>query len=178
MKRIYTFTLDDDVPLSNNVGSDIREIAYWLFTELSRYEKPVLCIEDDKKLYENELYDIDLGNKYIYKFTSDNSKIDYRLFEPFMISDTSFGFTVYDGSITDDEILEVLNHVLKIIHLNYKFTMYSKSYDDSDINNRLDTINRIICFESDQDLMYMVKPKKRVKKKINPLILGLGLIGR
>ena len=183
MKKIYTVTLDDDVPLSYDIASDVREIAFWLFEEINKFDRKILYFLEDENIskdgiYRNHLLDstITKDGKYTYKFTSDNSMIDYRMFEPFMLSDTSFGFTVYDGSISDSEISIILNQVLKFLKFDYKFNIDgSVYYDDTKISSRLMAIDMIAnkSIKKEED-----KGKKRVKTKINPIFSVLGLAGR
>ena len=150
MKRIYTITLeDDDVPLSHNISSDIREIAYWLHEELDKFDEPILCVDSDQEknsdgLIKNELYDISTKEGYIYKFDSDFKKVDYRLFEPFILTDKTFGFTVYENSISGGEISIILDSILKLLRMNYKYTLKSVVYDDKSIKNRFNAIDKLI----------------------------------
>lgn len=142
MKKIYTITLDDEIPLSDNIISDVKEIAYCLFEEIDKYDRPILVIDDKKNnLIKNELLESFNGTKYNYRFQSENSKIEKYLYEPFLINDKSFGFTVYDGSITDEEVLSFLNTIQTMLNFNYKFNIDSVYYDDEIINGRLSAYN-------------------------------------
>ena len=175
MKKIYTITLDDDVPLSGNIGSDIREIAFWIYEELSKFSEPILCMDDDRDisnsgLIKNELYDISFEGKYIYKFTSDMKNVDKRMYEPFVLNDTSFGFTVYDGSISDTEVAIILENILKLLKFNYKFNIDSIVYNDSKKANRLLAINEIM----NKKEMIQASSKKRVKVRLKPILSVLG----
>ncbi len=176
MKKIYSFTLDDEVPLSGNTPSDIREIAFWLYEELCKYSIPIVCVDEEKTvdeygLIKNDLYDIKIGDKYVYKFTSDDSKIDSRMYEPFLLHDKGFAFTVNEGSITDDDIAMSLNYVLSLLRLNYKFNINSVTYDESNIKNRFIAIRELLNVKSKEQ----VKTKKRVKFQLNPILTMLGL---
>lgn len=150
MKRIYTITLDDDdIPLSHNIGSDIREIAYWIYEELSKFDEQILCIDIDQDkskdgLLKNELYDIPSKEGYIYKFDSDLKDIDNRIFEPFVLDDKTFGFTIYDGRLTDGEISIILDGILKLLKMNYKYTIDSVVYDDKSMKNRFNAIDKLM----------------------------------
>ena len=176
MKKIYSFTLDDEVPLSSNTPSDIREIAFWLYEELCKYSFPIVCVDEDKTvdeygLIKNDLYDIKIGDRYVYKFTSDESKIDSRMFEPFILHDRGFALTVNEGVITDDDIVKSLNYVLNLSRLNYKFNINSVTYDESNIKNRFAAIRELLNPKSKEQ----VKTKRRVKIQLNPMLTMLGL---
>ena len=47
MRKIYTITLDDDVPLSGDTLSDIKEIAFWVYEEFTKYTVPIVCVDSD-----------------------------------------------------------------------------------------------------------------------------------
>ena len=175
MKKIYTITLDDDVPLSDDTYySNVREIAFWLYEELGKFDHQILCIDNDKEmnadgLRKNELYDVPYNGGYVYRFDSDNVKgIDNRLFEPFVLDNKTFGFTVYDGSISDSELAIILDGVLKILQLNHHYSINSVLYDDTNIKNRFKAIEAISQEE---------KPQNNVKKLVKvPLKLVVSMI--
>lgn len=176
MKKIYSITLDDDVPLSDNIGSDIREIAFWLYEELGKFNKPIVCFDSEKTidksgLIKNELYDIRNNGKYEYKFASDYSKVDSRMFEPFVLNNNTFAFTTYDGAISDTEIAVILENVLKILRLDYHFSIDSITYDDKSIRNRFGAIDKL----TKKKKIEQVKVKKRTKLQIQPIVSMLGL---
>ena len=171
MKRVYTFTLDDDIPLSENIGSNIREIAYWLYTEIINFDWPILWAIENKNsgLIVNELLDINYKGIYTYKFTSDDANTDYRKYEPFMISNTSFGFTVIDGSISEEEILKILNRILYMTGFKYKFNINSIVYE-----KEIDRFKAIDMLTGKYSEIIPENPKKpHIRRKINPLIAGL-----
>jgi len=176
MKKIYTVTLeDDDIPLQHNISSDIREIAYWVYAELGKFDKQILCIDNDRELnanglIKNELYDIATKEGYIYKFDSDLKNVDSRLFEPFILGAKTFGFTVYEDSISDSELCIIIDNILKLLRMNYKYSVSSILYDDKNIKNRFKAIDRIMNTEnSNSDV------KKRVKLPIKSLVSTIGL---
>ena len=171
MKKIYSLTLDDDVPLSENTGSDIRAVAFWLFDELANFDKQIICFDGEKEtndqgLIRNELFDIKCQDKYMYRFTSDCSKIDSRMFEPFILSDRAFAFTVNEGTITDGEIVVILEKILGLLKLNYKFNIDSIFYDDKNIKNRYAAIEKLLNSKNE----VQVKTKKRTKLQLNPVL--------
>ena len=170
MKELYVISLDDDIPLQSNIANDIRQIAYFLYDELDRYDRHILCIDDDNSLIRNELYEVYLNSndtQCTYKFTSDKSSIDYRHYEPFMIDDRSFGFTIYEGSLTTDEIVSSLNTVLFFLHLNkekYQFNISSIKY------NTFDERMKIIADIAQTNLKNNVKKRKKTFKPILPIL--------
>lgn len=144
MREIYVISLDDEIPLTDNVGSNIREIAYLLFDEFNKYDREILSLDNDY-LINNELYESysSTSDKYIYRFTSDKSSIDYRMYEPFIIDDTSFGFTTYKDSTTEEEVRYILSSVSNTLNFNYNFNISKKIYNNNNINNRLDAIDSL-----------------------------------
>lgn len=144
MREIYVISLDDEIPLTDNVGSNIREIAYLLFDEFNKYDREILSLDNDY-LINNELYESysSTSDKYIYRFTSDKSSIDYRMYEPFIIGDTSFGFTTYKDSTTEEEVRYILSSVSNTLNFNYNFNISKKIYNNNNINNRLDAIDSL-----------------------------------
>lgn len=176
MKKIYSFTLDDEVPLSDNFGSDMREIAFWIYEELGKFNVQITCVDDENTtdsqgLIKNDLYDIKEQNKYIYKFASDDSKIDSRMYEPFVLNDRGFAFTINEGTITDGDIVTILNYVLSLLRLDYKFNINSVSYDESNIKNRFIAIRELLKDKSEEQN----KTKKRVKLQLKPIVTIMGL---
>lgn len=170
MKKIYTITLDDEVPLSDIVSSDIKEIAYCLFEEMDKYDRPILVVGDNNNLVRNELLESFNGKRYNYRFESESSKIDNYRYEPFLINSRSFGFTVYDEATTDEEIMTFLNNVQHMLGFNYKFNIDSVYYDDVFVNGRLSAYNFLVYGTTDINSSKNVKVKKKVKSLINPVL--------
>lgn len=171
MKRIYTVTLeDDDIPLSHNISSDIREIAYWLYEDLGKFDEQILCIDIDQDrskegLIRNELYDVPSKEGYIYKFDSDLKDIDDRLYEPFILGEKTFGFTVYDNTISSSELSIILDSILKLVKMDYKYTIDSIVYDDKNIKNRFKAIDSITEIKDT-----VSNAKKRIKLPAKALV--------
>ena len=119
MREIYVISLDDEIPLTENIRSNIREIAYLLFDEFNKYDREILSVDNDY-LINNELYECfsSTSDKYVYRFTSDKSSIDYRMYEPFIIDDASFGFTTYKDSTTEEEVRYLLSSVSNTLNIN------------------------------------------------------------
>ena len=171
MKEIYVISLDDDVPLPSTTYSDIRQVAYLLYDELDRYDKHILCIDDDDTLIRNDLYEIysTISNTYTYRFDSDKSNINYKKYEPFIINDRSFGFTVYENSVTKEEIYLMLNRAISFLKINsnYKFNISSIKYSNPD--DRFKAIDSLIKKDYKNDR------SKVLKKQIKPIFSVFGL---
>ena len=146
MRKIYTITLEDDIPLSIVDLGNIKGIAYLLYSEISNIDKPILCTNENTKeeLIINELKEKNIGGKYLYSFISDKDKDNYYKYEPFMINNNSFGFTVFDNSITDTEIAILLDNVFKFIGYKFNYKIDSIYYDENKKNDRYHIIKSLI----------------------------------
>lgn len=166
MKKIYTISLDDDIPLSNITASDVKEIAYCLFEEIDKYDRKILVVDDDKTLFRNQLYETYVNGEYRYRFESENSSISNYRYEPFLINDRSFGFTVYDEAISENEILAILNGVLAFLSLRYSFNINGIYYKDDIANGRMAIFKHFKANNSNNTLEQ--KQNVKVKKRILP----------
>ena len=164
MRDIYAVTLDDDVPLSEDTTSNIEEIAYLLFDELTRYDKDVLSFEIDSLIYNYllESYSYEKG-KYVYRMLSDKNANDYRIFDPVMLSDTAFGITTFTDSITEAEILGHLHRICHSLNLDYRFSITKLSYNKG-IKERKEAIDKLTNEISNR------KNKNQGKNKVRTLI--------
>ena len=168
-------TLDDiDCP-SDNVKSDIKVLAYLVYDAIFKmedsYDSPILY--KNRNLITNDLLERKDDGKYTYMFLSDKEQnIDYRFYEPFLISSTSFGFTVYDGTISDGDIATLLDMQQKFMKFNYNFFINSFTYDKDE--ERFETINKISGKDSDEDK----KNNGHARARFAPLFSSLGIIGR
>lgn len=175
MRKVFAITLeDDDIPLSHDLGSDIRELAYWIYSELGKFDEQILCIDNDQEqntegLIKNELYDVKTEDGYAYKFESDIKNIDNRLFEPFILSDNTFGFTVYEGSLSDSELKAILDSALKLLKMNYKYKIDVILYNER-LNNRLQAIDLLI---KKPEVVNNVKKRVKVPTKVLTPILNI-----
>ena len=151
MKKIYTVTLSEDGEPSNSMASDMRIVGYFLCSNLDAYEtvkgKPIMYSDGIKP---NDLLEININGGTYYHFTSDIPTIDNKLlYEPFIISDNSFGFTVIDDeSINYDIIVSEVKKVLLSLEKNdgfihYNFTVDELLFDES-LESREEAINRMI----------------------------------
>ena len=121
--------------MSPIIRDKIKLMAYLIYSELIDYENEMnknVLFKDN--IVFNELYD---GIKEHYEFEHE----DYQTgnYEPFMIDEDSFGFTIYDGSISNEDLNIIIDEVKKMIQFNYEFDIYGIKVLDSD--ERKFTIN-------------------------------------
>lgn len=130
MKKIYTFTLDDEVP-SDELFNDVKVIAHLLYEELKNeeYDTKILVTTDKHK--ENVLYETKVMNGYQYKFLSEIENDSKALYEPFLINHIGFGITIYDGSISEPLLNYLFKNVLKTIRKPYNFSIFSITHNAS-----------------------------------------------
>lgn len=157
MKEIYTFTLDDEEIPSENVKTQIKLVAYLLYEKLNEldFESNNPLLVQNNKLKTNYLYER-YDSEYIYRFESEYSNYDSRMFNPMIIDDKSFGITVNAGMITIEDMALMLNEVTKFIKFNHNFNIDSVSYiayNKDDESGRLKAIRDI--------------GKKKIKEKVN-----------
>ena len=124
MKKIYTFTLDDEVP-SDELFNDVKVIAHLLYEELKNEEYDTKILVSIDKHKENVLYETKVMNDYQYKFLSEIENDSKTLYEPFLINHIGFGITIYDGSISEPLLNYLFKNVLKTIRKPYNFSIFS-----------------------------------------------------
>ena len=142
-KRIYTFTLDDDDYPSEYLTNNIRIIAILLYEELKvqDYESDNPILIQSKTIQENYLVLVDNYLYSRYKFGSEDNKQDYQMFEPLMFDGRTFGITVNDGTINEEQLMVLLNKVRKLIKFDFDFKIdsivyTSKNKDDESKRNK------------------------------------------
>ena len=142
-KRIYTFTLDDDDYPSEYLTNNIRIIAILLYEELKvqDYESDNPILIQSKTIQENYLVLVDNYLYSRYKFGSEDNKQDYQMFEPLMFDGRTFGITVNDGTINEEQLMALLNKVRKLIKFDFDFKIdsivyTSKNKDDESKRNK------------------------------------------
>ena len=114
---IYNISINKDLVNNPEIRDKIKLLAYLVYSEILDYEE-----ESNKRvLYKenivfNELYD---GFRdRINKFEFEHEDYYTGYYEPFMIDDNTFGFTIYDNAISDKELLLLVNEVKNIIQLD------------------------------------------------------------
>lgn len=172
MKKIYTIKIDDELPLTYEIKNNIKVICYLLYDSIKDIEEELnqkilydgVCIDKKgktTKVIPNELLDNYNGKEYNYKFISEVDKLDYRLYEPFIISDKSFGITVYDNMINDASIALLIDGAQKLAKTNYKYEINVYYYEEDE--ERLKTISTIT---HDNEEVYNYKNYKYKIKKL------------
>ena len=170
MKRIYVVSIDDEVPLSDKLADGIKVLAFLLYDEIRGYEYEdcqILCHDDI--IYNELLEKKENDNKYIHRFT--HNDVESGMYEPFMINDRSFAFTVIDGTISDAEIKGIIDRLRLFSKVNCSLNIHSVTYEDDKKKNRLLAIKKILL-DSEK------KNKKEGKVKIKSLLPVIGLIIR
>lgn len=130
MKKIYTFTLDDEVP-SDELFNDVKVIAHLLYEELKNEEYDTKILVSIDKHKENVLYETKVMTGYQYKFLSEIENDSKALYEPFLINHIGFGITIYDGSIPEPLLNYLFKNVLKTIRKPYNFSIFSITHNAS-----------------------------------------------
>lgn len=176
MKKIYSFTLDsDEYPsVRRNIYSDLRLIAYMLYSEIYNYYG-----ENDSPLDINPLIKYNNLNEvkdlfFAYKFDSDKYDDGYTYYEPFIVGERTFCFTIIDDNFDDKIIKEILHYVMKILKVKYNVTINTYEYNAKDINdekNREEAMRRIFndlgcrCTIK-TGIVAMIKKYNSMKKRI------------
>ena len=165
MREIYAIELDDDIPLSNDVISNLKEIAFLTYDELNKYDNHVFCADDDNLIINDllEVYKEETGT-YHYTFLSDKTGTDYRLYEPFLVNGKTFAFTVYKDSIRKEDIEYTITSVLSMLSLKYKFKIMTIDYTGKRIENRFNAIDTLT------DQLMPKKVKKRIKLRPHSIL--------
>lgn len=172
MKRIYVVSLDDEVPLSKEVIDSIKVIGYLLYEEILGIEydgsEKILCHDN---ISFNILLEKKENNTYVHRFTNNN--VETGTYEPFMLNDTSFAFTVNDGKISPEEINNIINVVKTYVTSNCKFKINSITYEEDNKNkNRLLAIKKLLTDYSEK------KEENKPKIKVRSILPMVGLILR
>lgn len=125
---LYDVSLDSEIELTNETLNKVKLLAYLVYDALVEYEydKGINILYRDNIII-NEIYE--RCNRYEFEHTDYNKGI----YEPFMINDTSFGFTVYGDSISNAEIKHIVMEVQKNIcfyaQLNVNYIVLKNNRD-------------------------------------------------
>ncbi|MBQ2873405.1 MAG: hypothetical protein IJE89_05350 [Bacilli bacterium] len=148
MKKIYTFTLESDEYPSEKFNNTLKLVAYMLYMEIYTCdEEDYIPLVINNKINSNNFKNDNNYNGYnSYNFEYD-MVIDGKVYyEPFIIGTNSFGFTVIDERIDEETIRESLEYVLRLLNLNYRYTINTVSYeavDMEDEKNRKKAISHV-----------------------------------
>ncbi len=153
---IYKVSLKGNYEDNRLVYDNMKLMAYLVYDALMDYE-----YESDKDILfkdgvtTNELYD---GfSNHINKYEFEHEESTSGEYEPFMISNTSFGFTVNDGSINKEQIVFFVNEIKKLIQVDYEFSVEEfKSLND------LDRISMINSFYGKRNIYVKTRSREMV----------------
>ena len=144
MKKIYTISLDDEIPLSDELLNEIKMLCFLVYDSIKilEYDEIEPILNYDGIIY-NELLESYSNGCFHYRFTYDN--YESGKYEPFMIDNKSFGFTVNDSKLDDEELVKILDENKKMLNMKYNFKVNAYVYkDDKKHKNRLITLKRIL----------------------------------
>lgn len=121
--RVFTFDIVDSKKMSkeerNNASYKMEALVFKMYNEILQIEK-----KENRKILLKE-------NVVPYKDRHLVSKKFGLLYEPFIFADT-FGFTVYNGSISEEEILEIFDKCKTEVGINFFFHIYNLCYETND----------------------------------------------
>ena len=174
-KRIYTFTLDDDDYPSEYLTNNIRIIAILLYEELKvqDYESDNPILIQSKTIQENYLVLVDNYLYSRYKFGSEDNKQDYQMFEPLMFDGRTFGITVNDGTINEEQLMALLNKVRKLIKFDFDFKIDSIVYTSK---NKDDESKRNKAIKEIGEKLAPSKIEKPLVRKLIPTIFSTKVV--
>ena len=119
---MYNISLSDVSNLTDVTLDKVKLVAYLLYDALIDYEddsrKNILYREN---VVSNELYDKHVNGFSRYEF--EHTDYDTGKYEPFMINDTSFGFTVYENTVDIKEISLLIDEIKKMVRFDGDFTI-------------------------------------------------------
>ncbi len=119
---MYNISLSDVSNLTDVTLDKVKLVAYLLYDALIDYEA------DNRKtiLYRDNIVSNELFDKCVNGFSRHEFEhTDYGTgkYEPFMINETSFGFTAYENSISIKEISYLVDEIKKLVRLDGEFTI-------------------------------------------------------
>lgn len=151
MKTIYTFTLNggEDAPEGKSFDYHVRMIAFMLYTELINYDDENIAtspLNVNANITVNNI--ISYSDNYKCILDSDVHDENYINYEPFILGRNTFGLTIDNDNFTLDIMMELLDYVIKLLNLPYKYeievkTAKYKSKNVDDESNRDDAISSI-----------------------------------
>lgn len=160
MKTIYMFSIDDDISQSIDVVNQFKVLCYMMYDEIGMLEEDGNRVLYRDNIIYNELMESGGNGVYHYRFKYKDYKSGK--YEPFMLDDYSFCFTVNSGAISFDEITFFLEKVKGMIKFHYNVTVESVDYLQDDKNiNRIEAIKGLV---SDEEVNAEVNKKRsRIK---------------
>ena len=166
MKRIYAFTLDNDDYPSKKFGFDLRLLAYLLYDSVYNYDGDnFIALVINKNIMPNKIHDGQYPNEYYFDFDDYDEK-NYN-YEPFLLGNSSFAFTIEDTMMSEETLCSLFDYVLRLTGLSYKYKVNSNYYfsrNKDDEKYRKKTIDSLI------DMIGCGHPKRTIfsrKRTIN-----------
>lgn len=134
MKRIYAFTLDSDDYPSEKFRHNLRLIAFLLYDTIDNYdvrENTALIV--NKVVKNNGIYEGSASNELCFEHDCDDLK--YTNYEPFIIGNCSFALTINDEVMSEQVICDLMDYIIRLLSLNYQYTVRSIGYPSKNIND-------------------------------------------
>lgn len=173
MKRIYVVSLDDEVPLTPKVRNNIKILCSIVYDEIRgiEYDTGMKILHSGNNIKYNELREREEKGNYIQHFI--NNTPETGEYEPFMVSDRAFAFTINNDLISVKDLEDII-YVDRIYCENPgKFNIYSVAYEeDKKDKNRLMAISSILKKENG------LKEDKNHKTRIKSIIPLIGIVLR
>lgn len=168
MKKIYIVSLDDDVPLSDETLNKIKVLCYLVYDSIKELEcdEYSKTLDIESNIIYNELLETKKGDSYIYEFKYNNC--EFGKYEPFMVNNTSFAFTVNSDKLSENELADIIEKSQKfaMFHFNFKIDSITYEYDKKG-KNRLMALKML-------NSNYNNTSKKQVKIRTKSLFTLLG----
>lgn len=134
MKKICTFTLEGEDYPSKDYGDNLRLFAYMLYDLVyNYYGDGIIPLNINKNIVYNKLHVGVMSSGYLFDSdVFDNGSINY---EPFLIGTRSFGLTILDDLISEENLMDLVNQVSYMLKIKDRVTIrtveyYSKDMDD------------------------------------------------
>ena len=144
MKKIYAFAFDEEDYLSDKWRNNIRLVAFLLYDSVYNYdEEDRIPLNLNKNIVFNRIHEFSEHNYYLDSDCYDDGFINY---EPFLINNRCFAFTVDDNLISEKDIRSLLNSVLYIVGISSSVRICSEVYSSKnkdDERNRWKAISAI-----------------------------------
>ena len=116
------FSLADKSKLTGLTLDKVKLLAYLVYNALVDYEEE----SGNKILYKNNIIPNELYDDYrnhVDQYEFEHTDYVKGIYEPFMINDTSFGFTIYNNSITMVELKNIIVEQQLNINFNVNFNI-------------------------------------------------------
>lgn len=166
MKKIYTFTLQNDKRTLDQSDQNLRLLAYMLYESIYNYYgdgRIPLDISDGIRI--NKL--VENGEKRTYMLESEVFG-DNICYDPFLIGENSFGLTISDSTFDGKIIERLLRENLRLLKIDTSVKVVSFRCEElafDDLINREETIKKIYewfgCKQKKSSFLGMFKNNKK-----------------